>query len=57
MATSSIFNSIHIADEASCQALLDAIDSSRKAKKKEARIPSNVKVVVGKEDIDKLFKR
>jgi hypothetical protein len=57
MATSSIFNSIRIVDEASCQSLLDAIDSSHKAKKKEARIPSNVKVVAGKEDIDKLFKR
>ncbi|MDR1185793.1 MAG: hypothetical protein LBK67_13520 [Coriobacteriales bacterium] len=57
MATSSIFNSIHIADEASCQVFLDAVDSSREAKKKDVRIPSNVKVIVGKEDIDKLFKR
>jgi hypothetical protein len=57
MATSSIFNSINIADEASCQAFLDAVESSRKAKKRDTRIPSNVKVLVGKEDIDKLFKR
>jgi hypothetical protein len=57
MATSSIFNSIHITDEGSCQALLDAIESSRKAKKREPRIPDNVRVVASKEGIDKLFKR
>jgi hypothetical protein len=43
MATSSIFNNIRITDDASCRSLVDAIESSEKAKKGESIIPSNVK--------------
>jgi hypothetical protein len=57
VATSSIFNSIHITDEASCQSLLDAIESSRKAKKKEAVLPKDVKVVDSKNEVASIIKR
>jgi hypothetical protein len=57
MATSSIFHSVHITEEASCQSLLDAIDSSRKAKEERPELPNNIKVANRKEDIARLFKR
>jgi hypothetical protein len=56
MATSSIFNNIHIKDEASCRSLFEAIESSKAAKEKDTTIPSSVKVLTTKEEISELFK-
>jgi hypothetical protein len=55
MATSSIFNNIRITDDASCRSLVEAIESSEKAKKGEPAIPSNVKVLNTKEEILRFF--
>jgi hypothetical protein len=55
MATSSIFNNIRITNDASCRSLVEAIESSEKAKKRESVIPDNVKVLSTKEEIRKFF--
>jgi hypothetical protein len=55
MATSSIFNSIQIKDEVSCRSLVNAIESSMKAKKLEIVMPEGVKELKG-DDLNDFFK-
>jgi hypothetical protein len=57
VATSSIFTNIHITDEASRRSLLEAIESSRDAKKEEAVLPTDVRVVNSKDEIRELAKQ
>ena len=51
MATSSIFNNIHIEGEASCRSFLDAVESSEKASSKIKPPKVNVKELKTKEEI------
>jgi hypothetical protein len=56
MATSSIFSSIHIKDEASCRSLLDAMEAAEKAAENRVHRPINIKELKSKEEVKAFFK-
>ncbi|MDR0876394.1 MAG: hypothetical protein LBN12_09315 [Clostridiales Family XIII bacterium] len=57
MATSSIFNNIHISGESSCLSFLDAVEASEKAAKDRKRVPVKVKELRTKDEIKAVFKK
>ncbi|MDR1796727.1 MAG: hypothetical protein LBR44_04680 [Clostridiales Family XIII bacterium] len=57
MATSSIFSNIHITDEASCRAFLDAVEASEKAAKNQVRVPIKIRELTAEEEIAAVFRK
>jgi hypothetical protein len=56
MATSSIFNSVHIKDAASCREFLNAVESSEKAVGKRVPLLIKVKELTDPKEVSDLFK-